>query len=292
MAYTNPTPTFAASEKPVASAKLNVIAANIDELRLGLKGDSSADPDVFQAIRSGLLSARPASATVGRQYYATDIKTGFIDDGTRWEHDSGPGAFDSFGRASADAMGTADSGHVWVEHEGDIDIVTGRIDPMTVAPSATATVDTGAPLRTAHCGMTMQVGSAAANLAVSIVPRWADLTNNLYVQCNGAASQLQIVSNVGGLTDTVRAFESFVFTAGAFYYVDVFVRGPVVIASVRNNPTSVGASGLEAPYAVTHAVLAETYTGSLVTATRAGVRFGTGGAGIGPINDWFCTPNA
>lgn len=288
----NGTPATWATGEAVLASKMNTeIRDRFDALKAGLVGDSSADADIKQAAKNGLLSARPAASQAGRVYYATDIDAQFIDTGTAWRHTGGSGAFDSFVRTSGDAMGTADSGHAWTEHEGDIDIVSGRIDPMTVAPSATATVDTGAPLRTASYGMTFQVGSVAANLTVSIVLRWADLTNNLYVQCNGAAAQLQIVSNVAGLTDTVRAPESFTFVAGAFYYVEAQVRGPVVVASVRNNPTTIGTTG-DNPVGVTHAVLSETYTGSLVTATRAGVRFGTGGAGIGPINDWFAIPNA
>lgn len=269
---------------------------NMQALRAGLT-DSSADSDIFQAIKSGNLSARPAGtvATAGRQYYATDIRQTFIvDGGGAWQHVSGTGAFDSFARGGGDltAFPTADSGHTWVENEGDLDLLlAGTLNSTTVSPSATATVDTGAPLRTAHYGMTFQCGSAAANLTASIVLRWASLTTNLYVQANGAASQLQLVNNIGALTDTPIATESFTFVANAFYFMEVFVRGPVVIATVRNNPTTLGTTG-DNPVGLTHAVLAETFTGSLATATRAGVRFGTGGAGIGPINDWFCIPNA
>lgn len=57
---------------------------NVQALKNGLVGDSSADAAIMHQHKTGTLRARPAPGNGGRLYVPTDLPILLIDDGTEW----------------------------------------------------------------------------------------------------------------------------------------------------------------------------------------------------------------
>lgn len=217
---------FVADEN-VTAAKLQAILNNLQALFQGLKGDASVDADIKQAIKTGTLAARPAASQAGRFYYATDVRTMFVDTGTAWEHAGGPGVFDSFDRANVEPMSAADSGHTWTENEGDIDI-NGFLAAQAitlVGSRAHMTMETGGLIRTLNAQALIVTGAVAASVNVGIVLKRtaADL---LYVHISPLG--LRLVQNAAQL-----ATSAYTPTATSTYILQVSMIGSQVTAMLH-----------------------------------------------------------
>lgn len=209
-------------------ANLNqYVRDNMDALKQGLVGDASADADIKQSIKSGTLAARPAASQAGRLYTATNIFTQFEDNGTGWEHRSGPGVYDDFNRANVEPMDTANSGHTWTEDEGDIDIVTNRAQAITlVASRAVMLAETGGIIRTGQYQCQIRTGAVAASVNVGLVLKRAAGVL-LYVQVHGSLG-LRLVQGI-----TVLSTSAFSPGPNADYILTASMIGSVVHAEVH-----------------------------------------------------------
>lgn len=207
-------------------AELNqYIRDNMDALKAGLT-DSSVDADIKQAVKAGTLALRPAASLAGRQYFATDVLANYVDDGTRWQHMTGRGAFDSFDRTTSSTLGNAESGHPWVEDVGDIQINAGA-ELENVSGSAIATVDTGGVLHTADYVATLTSGATIGSFDASLVLKYLNTTNYLYVQFNGAVNSIALNKQESGASTLATATPGVPLAASTAYVVEVKLRGSV-----------------------------------------------------------------
>lgn len=222
----------------VSVANLNqYVRDNMDALKAGLT-DSSVDADIKQAVKAGTLALRPAASLAGRQYFATDVLANYVDDGTRWQHMTGRGAFDSFDRdtntdLNADGTGAnlrgytgADSRHPWVEDVGDIKVNAGA-ELENVSGSAIATVDTGGVLHSADYVATLTSGTTIGSFDASLVLKYLNTTNYLYVQFNGAVNSIALNKQESGASTLATATPGVPLAASTAYVVEVKLRGSV-----------------------------------------------------------------
>jgi hypothetical protein len=235
MAYTNPTPSWASNEKPVGSAKLNQVGANIDELKLGLNTDGSAASAAFHGHMQGTLAARATVAHLaGRMYYATDIDTLFMSNGTAWKHIAGEGVYDSFERANNSNLNLApgcDSGHSWTERIGDTQIATNGVTAVTLSGGeAFAVVDTGAEIKSGTFFMGFFIGAVPASTNIGLCTKYLNTTTKQYIQLTGTPSLLIKNHTTTLSTNTVPAL-----TANGFYALKVLYHGSVMFIELYNN---------------------------------------------------------
>lgn len=201
----------------------------LDAYLAALKGDASVDADMWQAPKAGTLAARPATwtaAMAGREYTATDVLAKYWWDGTRFQHGWGRGAFDSFDRTTSSTLGNAESGHPWVEEVGDIQINAGA-ELENVSGSAIATVDTGGVLHSADYVATLTSGATIGSFDASLVLKYLNTTNYLYVQFNGAVNSIALNKQESGASTLTTATPGVPLAASTAYVVEVKLRGSV-----------------------------------------------------------------
>lgn len=251
--------TWTAAEA-VTAAKMNTeIRDRMDALLAGLKGDTSADSDIRQAVKNGTLAARPAASLAGREYFATDTRQMFIDTGSTWRHVSGS-LYDSFQRANSTTLGTSDSGHSWTESSGDEKIQSNRMEATT---AGMATVDTGGVIESAKFNITLLTHTTQASINISLMFRWVDANNFLWAQLTSALWRTG--RRIAGV-DATLATLSLTPAANQLYTVDVNLNGPVFQA---------GLYGIGASQSIHNVVAdnpADTFT-SFNTATKCGILF-------------------
>lgn len=233
-------------------------------------------------VLSGTLAARPAPSIAGRLYTATDIKSVFTDDVTKWRHVGGRGAYDSFDRANADlsASATADSGHTWVEDAGDVDIVdTANLQATT--STALATVDMGAPLDSGRLGFRFLSPDPVTALNIAALIRYVDTNNYLYI--GATATKLWIRKVIGG-TDTPISEITIGANPNTQYQISIEVYGPILTLRIYDLFLQIET------FEVTGS-LAETMHAAVVNGTKVGLRFGNFGASSEKVIEFYCIPN-
>ena len=255
------TPQTFAVDEIVSAAKLNQeLRDRIQALFNGLVGDGSADLDVVHRHKSGTFAARPAAGSAGRLYRATDTGAIFWDDVTAWRHLSGRGFYDGFDRADSTTLGSAESGHAWTESVGNAEIVTKTLRAIT---DSIATIDSGALLETAHFMATFDTGSVAGNVDLGLVLRFVDSNNYLFCHQLAATNQFLLKKVVAGVATTL-ASSSYTAPASTTHYIEVFLRGNLVICRITN---AVGV-----PQAQLQADVVPDPVTPFATATRCGAR--------------------
>lgn len=223
------TPATYATDQVVGAPDLNLIRDNLDALKQALK-DASVDADLWQAVKSGTLSARSGVAhQVGRQYFATDVLANYVSDGTRWQHLTGRGAFDSFDRTTSSTLGNAESGHLWVEDVPDIQI-NASAELENVSGTAIATVDTGGVLHTASYLAVLASGGTIGSFDALLILKYIDANNYLYVALQTASIVALGKREAGAFTTLISTAPTLTSSTG--YVVKVQLRGSLVWVEV------------------------------------------------------------
>jgi hypothetical protein len=237
-----------------------------ESTRACIMGDASNDADMKQAIKQGTLAARPAASLIGRQYFATDIRTTFADDSVNWRHAGGPGGYDSFQRGNNTALGNADSGHAWTEGAGDLEILTNNLHAVSAGH---ATIDSGGIIESARYVILMKTHTTAASIDFGVILRYTDASNYLYAQLNNTSWRL--IKRVATV-DTVLTTTAVTVTANTAHLIWIDLIGPTVTANIA----VVGAGAANNLFAWDNPA---DITTPFATATKCGVRLQSSGAG-------------
>lgn len=248
-------------------ANLNqYIRDQLDAILAGMKGDASVDADMWQAIKTGTLSARSGVAHVaGRMYFTTDTLQSFISDGTRWQHITGRGAFDSFDRTTSTTLGNAESGHPWIEESGDVQInASGEME--NVSGTGIATVDTGGVLHSADYYCELKSGATIASFEPAVILRYVDASNYLRFRLSGSTNTAFLAKTEGGVGVTIGSPVGVTLVANSSYPIRVSLRGSVIHV-VGYSPTT----PFTPIFSFNYADDEELYGSYVNTATKAGV---------------------
>jgi hypothetical protein len=241
MAYTNPWPDWASNESPVASAKLDTMSANGDELFAALSGDTATG--VPHRHKYGALASRPAAATAGSGcfYHTSDTKEVFWSDGTDWWHCGGQSVYDDVRRANATggaAVGPSASGHTMTEEAGAWDVVSDLLAPTSGSP-AILTYNTKSKLtREFEVEASVLTGSTPASIDIGIVLKYVDASNLLYAQM--LPSNIQIHSRIAGTNTNIGNVAVTPFAASTAYFIRAQVFGKSVKMTVNSAVAFIG----------------------------------------------------
>lgn len=184
--------------------------------------------------------------------------------------EKGVKVYDTFDRADSASIGTADTGQIWTEDVGDLQI-SGNLLKTTTVSSGQAICSLESGLSNGRFSLTVNIGADLITRNVGVIFRMTD-ANNFWVarpsKTSGGAGSVQIVKCVSG-----------VFTTVANIAATVNANTEYTVMAVANND-----------------IISLYFNGSLITeitdnfnaaATKAGVRFGTTGTPASLYADKF-----
>ncbi len=184
--------------------------------------------------------------------------------------EKGVKVYDTFDRSDSASIGTADTGQIWTEDVGDLQI-SGNLLKTTTVSSGQSICSLESGLSNGRFSLTVNIGADLITRNVGVIFRMTD-ANNFWVarpsKTSGGAGSVQIVKCVSGVFTTVANISATV-NANTEYS---------VMAVANNDIISLYFNG---------SLITEITDNFNATATKAGVRFGTTGTPASLYADKF-----